>query len=71
MDEEEDEKIVIEYEVVRKQRYVIETAREFVRDVEPWKTDSDEVDDEQCITVEEFSRWRRRLLKILGVASNE
>ncbi len=71
MDEEVDEMIVIEYDVVRNQRYVIETAREFVRDVEPWKTDTDEVEDGQCITVEEFRKWRQRLLKILGVASDE
>lgn len=71
MDEKEDDMIVIEYEVVRNQRYMIEAARDFLLDVEPWKTNTDEVDEEQCITVEEFNRWKRHLLKILGVASDE
>ena len=58
----------IDYEVIRNQRFMIETAREFIRDVEPWKTGIDEVEGETCITLVEFTKWRKHLLKILGVA---
>jgi len=60
----------IDYEVIRNQRFMIETAREFLRDVEPWRTAHEEVGDETCITLEEFTKWRKHLLKILGVATD-
>ena len=71
MDKEENGMIMIEYEVVRNQRYMLETAREFLRDTDPWTTDRDELDDNLCISIEEFNRWKRKLLKILGVAFGE
>ncbi|UCH57083.1 MAG: hypothetical protein JSV18_07035 [Candidatus Bathyarchaeota archaeon] len=69
--EEEDEESGIDLEVIRNQRFMIETARDFLKEVAPWKTLRDEVDDEQCITLEEFNKWRRHLLKILGVSLDE
>ena len=68
MTESDDSDDQIDYEVIRKQRFMIATAREFLREVEPWKTGIDEVGDETCITLEEFNKWRKHLLKILGVA---
>jgi hypothetical protein len=47
---------------------MIETARDFIKGVEPWKTALEEIEDEACITVEEFNNWRNHLMKILGVA---
>ena len=61
----------IDYEVIRNQRFMIETAREFIKGVEPWKTAHEEIEDEICITIEEFNKWRSHLLKILGVARDE
>jgi hypothetical protein len=68
MTESDDSDDQIDYEVIRNQRFMIATAREFLRDVEPWKTGIDEVGDETCITLEEFNKWRKHLLKILGIA---
>ena len=61
----------IDYEVIRNQRFMIATAREFIKGVEPWKTSHEEIEDETCITIEEFNKWRSHLLKILGVATDE
>ena len=71
MTENDDETDRIDYEVIRNQRFMIATAREFIKGVEPWKTAHEEVADEMCITVEEFNIWRSHLLKILGVAKDE
>lgn len=72
MDEKDDKGLmIIEYEVIRNQRFMIETARDFLLDVNPWKTRKDEVEDELVITVKEFRKWRQRLLKILGVSVDE
>lgn len=71
MTENGDEGARIDYEVIRNQRFMIETAREFIKDVEPWKTAHEEIRDEACITIEEFNKWRSHLLKILGVAKDE
>ncbi|MGD2201729.1 MAG: hypothetical protein PVJ38_08880 [Candidatus Bathyarchaeota archaeon] len=67
----EDEDISINYEVIRNQRFMIENARYFIREVDPWKTTKNDLDEETCITVEEFNKWKRHLLKILGVATDE
>ncbi len=61
----------IDYEVIRNQRFMIETARDFIKGVEPWKTALEEVEGEACITVEEFNNWRNHLMKILGVPRDE
>ena len=61
----------IDYEVIRNQRFRIENARDFIKGVEPWKTRHDEIEDEVCITIEEFNKWRSHLLKILGVEMDE
>ena len=61
----------IDYEVIRNQRFMIETARDFIKGVEPWRTAHEEVEDEMCITIGEFNKWRSHLLKILGVAMDE
>jgi len=66
-----DEEDRIDYEVIRNQRFMIETARDFIKGVEPWKTVHEEIEDETCITIEEFNKWRSHLLKILGVAKDE
>ena len=71
MTENNDETDKIDYEVIRNQRFMIATAREFIKGVEPWKTAREEIADEMCITVEEFNIWRSHLLKILGVAKDE
>lgn len=71
MVEEENEQKEIDYEVIRNQRFMIETARDFLKEIDPWKTKTDEVEDEICITVKEFNDWRRHLLKILGVTLDE
>ncbi len=71
MTENGDEGGRIDYEVIRNQRFMIETARDFLKGVEPWKTGLEEVEDETCITIEEFNNWRSHLLKILGVAKDE
>ncbi len=71
MTENGDEGGKIDYEVIRNQRFMIETARDFLKGVEPWKTGLEEVEDETCITIEEFNNWRSHLLKILGVAKDE
>lgn len=71
MTEEEDEPIRIDLEAVRNQRFMIETARDFLQEVDPWKTRRDKVKDDICITLEEFNKWRRHLLKILGVKLDE
>ena len=71
MREDGDERGGIDYEVIRNQRFMIETARDFIKGVEPWKTVHDEIEDETCITLEEFNKWRGHLLKILGVAKDE
>jgi len=65
-DEERD--ILIEYEVVKHQRMMVETAREYLLDVEPLQTT---IDDEDVIAVKDFERWRRHLLNILGVTPDE
>ena len=65
--EKEDEK----YEVIRNQRFMIQNARDFLREVDPWTTHSEDFDEEVCITIEEFNKWKRHLLKILGVAYDE
>ncbi len=69
--ENDGEKGRINYEVIRNQRFMIETARDFIKGVEPWKTAHEEIRDEACITIEEFNKWRSHLLKILGVAKDE
>ena len=69
--EDGDEGEGIDYEVIRNQRFMIETARDFIKGVEPWRTAHEEVEDETCITIEEFNKWRSHLLKILGVAKGE
>jgi hypothetical protein len=69
--EEENGRKEIDYEVIRNQRFMIETARDFLKEIDPWMTKTDEVGDETCITVEEFNNWRRHLLKILGVTLDE
>ncbi len=71
MTEDVDEVEMIDYEVIRNQRFMIETARDFIKGVEPWKTAHEEVGDETCITIGEFNKWRSHLLKILGVAEDE
>lgn len=71
MSDEKNDESGIDYEVIRSQRLMIEIARDFVKEVTPWKTSKDEIDDEQCITLEEFETWRRRLLRILGVSVDE
>ena len=65
-DEEKD--ILIEYEVVKHQRMMVETAREYLLDVEPLQTS---IDDEEVITMKDFERWKRHLLNILGVTPDE
>ena len=71
MTEDGDERGGIDYEVIRNQRFMIETARDFIKGVEPWKTALEEVEGEVCITVEEFNNWRNHLMKILGVPRDE
>ena len=71
MTENGDEGDRIDYEVIRNQRFMIETARDFIKGVEPWKTAHEEIEEETCITIEEFNKWRSHLLKILGVAKDE
>jgi len=71
MDEKENDMIVIEYDVLRNMRYKLETAREFISDTDPWTTERDELDDNLCITLAEFNRWKQKLIKILGVVVDE
>lgn len=71
MGEIEDDMIVIEYDVLRNMRYKLETAREFIMDTDPWTTERDELDDNLCITLAEFERWKQKLIKILGVVEDE
>ena len=61
----------LDYDVIRNQRFMIETARAFIKDVEPWRSVHTEVQDEVCITIEEFNKWKRHLLKILGMPEDE
>lgn len=60
-----------DYEVIKNQRFMIETARDFIKGVEPWKAAVEAVEGETCITIEEFNNWRSHLLKILGVDKDE
>jgi hypothetical protein len=69
--EEEDNEINIDYEVIRNQRFMIENARDFIKEVDPWKTTKEELEEEICITIKEFNIWKRHLLKILGVTIDE
>jgi hypothetical protein len=70
----EEEKVplsVHSYEVVKKQQYMLESAREYLHDTEPWNTDIEDLEDEFCIKIEDFKKWRNHLLKILGVKLDE
>jgi hypothetical protein len=59
------------YELVKNQQFMIEAAREYLKDTEPWNTDVEEVKDDYCIRLEDFHKWRNRLLKILGARLDE
>jgi len=65
---DEEREILIEYEVVKHQCMMIETAREYLLDVEPLQTT---IDDEEVITMKDFNRWKRHILSIMGVTPDE
>jgi len=70
----EDEKFPLtihSYELVKKQQFMLEAAREFLIDTNPWKTDADDLKDEECIRSQDFEEWKRHLGKILGVNLDE
>ena len=71
MTEENENHEIVDLEIIRNQRFMIETARDFIKEVNPWTTFSEELHDEKCITIEEFNKWRRHLLKILGLPEDE
>jgi len=69
MDSREEERdVLIEYDVLKHQRMMVETAREYLLDVEPLQST---IDDEEVITLKDFERWKRHLLNILGVTPDE
>jgi hypothetical protein len=53
------------YEIVKEQQYRLNALREYLESVDPWETDVDEVKEEVCISVDDFEKWRERLMKIL------
>jgi len=70
----EDEKFPLtihSYEVVKKQQFMLEAAREYLIDTKPWSTDADDLKDEECIRFEDFEEWKGYLYKILGVKVDE
>ena len=70
----EDEKFPLtihSYELVKKQQFMLEAAREFLIDTNPWRTDADDLMDEECIRSQDFEEWKRHLGKILGVNLDE
>jgi hypothetical protein len=70
----EDEKFPLtihSYEVVKKQQFMLEAAREYLIDTDPWRTDADDLKDEECIRFEDFEEWKGHLYKILGVKVDE
>jgi hypothetical protein len=50
---------------------MLEAAREYLIDTEPWSTDADDLKDEECIRFEDFEEWKGHLCKILGVKIDE
>lgn len=54
------------YEIIKEQQYRIHALKEYLDNVTPWKTNVDEIEEEVCITVSDFEKWRERLLKIFG-----
>jgi hypothetical protein len=70
-DEEKVPLTIHSYELVKNQQFMIEAAREYLKDTEPWNTDVEELKDEFCIRLEDFYKWRNRLLKILGAKLDE
>lgn len=54
------------YEIIKEQQYRIHTLKEYLEDVAPWETSVEEIEDEVCISIGDFEKWRERLLKIMG-----
>ncbi len=54
------------YEIIKEQQYRIHALKEYLEDVAPWETSVEEIEDEVCISIVDFEKWRERLLKILG-----
>ncbi|GAF95707.1 unnamed protein product [marine sediment metagenome] len=54
------------YEIIKEQQYRIHALKEYLEDVTPWQTCVEEIEDEVCISIGDFEKWRERLLKILG-----
>jgi hypothetical protein len=54
------------YEIIKEQQYRIHALKEYLEDVAPWETSVEEIENEVCISIGDFEKWRERLLKILG-----
>jgi len=54
------------YEIIKEQQYRIHALKEYLEDVAPWETSVEEIEDEVCISIGDFKKWRERLLKIMG-----
>ena len=54
------------YEIIKEQQYRIHALKEYLEDVTPWQTSVEEIEEEVCISIGDFEKWRERLLKILG-----
>jgi hypothetical protein len=53
------------YEIIKEQQYRIHALKEYLEGVTPWQTCVEEIEDEICISIGDFDKWRERLLKIL------
>ena len=54
------------YEIIKEQQYRIHALKEYLENITPWETNVDEIDEEVCISISDFAKWRERLLKIFG-----
>ncbi len=54
------------YEIIKEQQYRIHALKEYLEDVTPWQTCTEEIEEDVCISISDFEKWRERLLKIMG-----